>query len=201
MADSDSIKLCECGCGKPPPLAKATQTKYGHVRGQPCRFIRGHAGFARFAHGHAKPRSPTYKSWLSMMERCNNSRAPNYARYGRAGISVSERWSSFDNFLEDMGVRPPGTSLDRHPNQSGNYEPGNCRWATAKQQQRNTSLNLIVEHNGRSLCLAEWAEIFGIQKGALYMRYRSGKRPPELFSPSLRGSSKSRREPPPELDR
>ena len=88
-------------------------------------------------HGHCKngTHSRTYKSWNGMKQRCYNINNPNWPEYGRRGIEVCERWKdSFLNFLEDMGERPEGTTLDRYPNVNGNYEPGNTRWATPKQQ-------------------------------------------------------------------
>lgn len=82
----------------------------------------------------------TYSSWCNMLRRCNNSNFKQYADYGGRGIRACTRWQGkhgFENFLADMGPRPDGTSLDRYPNNDGNYEPGNCRWATRKEQQNN----------------------------------------------------------------
>lgn len=81
-------------------------------------------------------KSPTYRSWENMRYRCKHPYVNSYARYGGRGIQVCERWNTFANFLEDMGVRPEGTSIDRI-NPNGNYEPNNCRWANAKTQARN----------------------------------------------------------------
>lgn len=87
-------------------------------------------------HGHRVKRTPTYYSWASMKKRCTNPNEENYYLYGGRGITFCKQWDLFTNFLNDMGERPYGKTLDRiDPN--GNYEPSNCRWATNLQQGRN----------------------------------------------------------------
>lgn len=88
-------------------------------------------------HGHrAGKRTPTYNSWRCMKTRCLNPKHDQYPNYGGRGIKIHEPWLKFENFLEDMGERPYGKTLDRIDN-NGNYEPSNCKWSTNKQQARN----------------------------------------------------------------
>jgi len=107
-----------------------------------------------------------------MKIRCTNPKYRSYKDYGGRGISICERWAdSFDNFLADMGPKPSRKhSLDRFPEVNGNYEPGNCRWATNTEQQRNKRDNTILEYGGVRACVAEWAEIRGIRQDTLLKR-------------------------------
>lgn len=100
----------------------------------------------RTRHGHAskKATSPTFRSWQGMLARCTNPNEPAYPRYGGRGIKVCERWRSFESFLEDMGERPPGTSIDRL-DVNGDYVPDNCRWSTNVQQSRNQRRTVLCE--------------------------------------------------------
>lgn len=115
-----------------------------------------------------------YRIWKLMRGRCANPKTPHWHRYGGRGITVCDRWrDSFANFLADMGRAPtPRHTIDRFPDPDGNYEPDNCRWATRRQQARNTSTNRMVAWRGESLCLAEWAERLEVTPRALALRLR-----------------------------
>lgn len=151
---SDDLKHCnKCGQEKPrSAFQKYRSRKDGlHYWCRDC------------ANKLQRPRSPTRLSWVAMKERCYRTTHENYPQYGGRGISVCERWrKSFKNFLADMGERPAGMTLDRYPNTEGNYEPGNCRWATMKQQQRNRKDRVQYEAFGKRQTLPEWAEEYGL---------------------------------------
>lgn len=120
---------------------------------------------------HGRKGTAEYRVWSKMLARCTNQNENNYARYGALGVSVCERWRKFENFLADMGERPSDRhQLDRYPNKTGNYEPGNCRWVTSKENNRNKNNNVVITFNGESLCMAEWAERIGIANELLWKR-------------------------------
>jgi hypothetical protein len=125
-----------------------------------------------FRHGHAPFRgaSKTYVVWNGILTRCTNPHSVAFRLYGARGITVCERWLDFANFLADMGERPAGKTIDRYPDQRGNYEPGNCRWATWMEQQRNRTNNRRIEARGLNLTLAEWAERTGCNESVLRQR-------------------------------
>lgn len=126
--------ICVCDCGNGKIVEKAHLTS-GNTKSCGCLVNRHRTGYSASRNGR---RSPTHQSWTSMIQRCYNSKHVGYKNYGGRGITVCERWRhNFPNFLADMGERPPGKSLDRYPDPNGNYEPGNCRWATQKEQMNN----------------------------------------------------------------
>lgn len=122
-----------------------------------------------YKHGHAGiDRAPTYTSWVKMRERCVYTGEKRYKCY--QGITYTDRWDSFENFLEDMGERPLGTSLDRI-NCNGNYCKENCRWANATEQASNTTRNAYYLVNGVQMCQEETVRNLGITiKKIRYMR-------------------------------
>jgi len=100
----------------------------------------------------ARTNLPEYNVWESMLTRCRNPRHHTYPAYGGKGITVCERWFSFDNFYEDMGPRPPGYLIERK-DRKGNYEPGNCHWASRWEQNDNRSSTFMVEFRGEKMSL------------------------------------------------
>ena len=117
-----------------------------------------------------------YQVWSAMKYRCISKKSPGWKRYGGRGIKVCQRWlDDFNNFLEDMGPRPSDDhSLDRYPDNDGDYEPGNCRWATLEEQANNRSDNVHVDYNGESLTLTQVARLLGVQPQFFYRRYKKG---------------------------
>ena len=106
-------------------------------------------------------RTPTYKSWSEMRQRCVNGKKDNYKYYGGRGITVCKRWSKFENFLADLGPRPSSMTLDRR-DQNGNYTPENCRWATRLEQANNARSNRLLMAGGTTMTMSEAGRRFGI---------------------------------------
>lgn len=127
-------------------------------------------------HGHAtrgKGISPTYRTWQAMITRCTNVSVKSYQDYGARGISVYAGWLVFENFLADMGEKPPGMSIDRVDNSLG-YSPGNCKWATKIEQARNTRANKFVTYKERRMTQAEFALLTGHNQSTVSYRIRAG---------------------------
>lgn len=108
------------------------------------------------------------------MERCYRKKHSAYQKYGGAGITVCEKWHNFTGFYEDVGDRPEGMTLDRFPNKIGNYEPGNVRWATPKQQGNNRIDNRMMTLSGRKQTAMEWSRERGIKYSTLIRRVNHG---------------------------
>lgn len=159
--------LCRCDCGVEKIIDKHALTNGNtlscgcYQKDNPSRITHGQSG---------KGRTKTYSSWAAMMDRCHwGGHALMFLRYGAIGIRVAPEWHDFSKFLEDMGERLPGTSIDRIDNNKG-YEPGNCRWATRQEQALNTSRTVLARHNGIETTVHELCERLGISKKALRAR-------------------------------
>ena len=137
--------LCLCKCGKQAVVRTDLLTS-AHTQSCGCLGAeRRNAAAVKALTKHGQSHTRTHNAWVSMRQRCENPNNDRYADYGGRGIYVCPRWQSFENFLADMGQCPPRMSLDRHPDNNGNYDPINCRWATNKQQCNNTRRNIVIE--------------------------------------------------------
>jgi len=125
---------------------------------------------------HGVKRGLEYFVWHSMLIRCYSKNHSSYKHYGAKGISVCDRWKySFANFIEDVGRRPSMShTLDRYPNNQGNYEPGNVRWATYQQQAENRKNSILYEYLGDKRSATWWAKRFRVNADKLRVTLRSG---------------------------
>lgn len=160
--------ICHCGCGYNTPIAEETRLSVGRIKGKPRAFIPHHH---KRKHGQCLKScaSPAYKTWTHMIQRCTNPDNQAYKDYGGRGISICDRWMIFETFYEDMGERPESTSLDRI-NVNGNYEPGNCRWATQEVQHNNKRSNVYLEYEGERLSIAQLSRKTGMSKNIIKYR-------------------------------
>lgn len=172
--------LCECGV----EIERNLQhVKFGIT--QSCGCLNSELSAARKL-THGKTGTKVYRTWAGMKRRCYNQNEVAYVDYGARGIRVCDRWlNSFENFLEDMGEPPsPQHSIDRFPNQNGNYEPGNCRWASRKEQNLNYARNVLVEYRGQTKPLKEWTDQLGLRYDMVRQRIVKLKWTPErAFAP------------------
>ncbi len=124
--------------------------------------------------GASRKHPGAFSSWMHMLDRCYNKGHVQYHRYGGRGILVCDRWrESFDAFLEDMGDRPAGTTLDRIDSDRG-YDSGNCRWATIVEQNRNKTNRTKLTFRGQTMSVTEWAERLGIPRSVVFGRLKAG---------------------------
>jgi hypothetical protein len=132
-----------------------------------------------------------FQTWTGIKSRTSNPNDPRWKYYGAQGVTMAPQWrDSYETFLADVGRRPEGRySIDRYPNPNGNYEPGNVRWATSTEQQRNLRTNHLLTVGNETMCLSAWEERLGLPKRLLSKRIRNGCPPERLFEPSLRKNS------------
>lgn len=167
----NALWRCRCVCGNY-KTTSSQSLKYDKIKSCGCK---------RKKHGHApsknKRGSLTYSSWQNMVSRCTCPSYPSYKQYQDRGISICKRWRRFQNFLTDMGERPSKEhTLDRWPDNNGNYEPGNCRWATKREQANNRVTNLMFEYRGQMFTLADLSRHTGVSKEMLRSRLCRSKK-------------------------
>lgn len=169
----ESLWECVCDCGNP-KITVGSWLSSGETGSCGC-WERESRHFHTLTHGMSRKKNVVYAAWCRLRGRCLNKNSKDYPDYGGRGITVCERWNDFTLFLADVGERPsPKHSIDRIDT-NGNYEPGNCRWATPKIQSNNRRNIQRFDFRGESKTLTEWAESSGIQMRTLFARiYYSG---------------------------
>lgn len=166
-----AVYRCECGTEV---VAFKNNVSRGHTKS--CGCLRRKLVRERSLKHGAKAngvRTRAYVAWVNMRGRCENVSRPDFMNYGGRGITVCRRWRKFVNFLADMGEPPKETSLDRVDNSKG-YSPSNCRWAARKEQAQNKRSVVLYEHDGRKMCVADWARESGIGPTTLLLRLKRG---------------------------
>lgn len=128
---------------------------------------------AKYNRKHGMYKSPIYKVWATMRNRCSRPNIPEYRNYGARGIKVCRRWQKFENFYADMGPRPPGATIERIDN-DGPYSPKNCRWATRREQAQNKRNNRWLTLGKRTQTMKEWADEIGVNPAAILYRINAG---------------------------
>ncbi len=174
--------MCKCDCGNI-IIARGNHLRSGNVKS--CGCLRGIENKNRAKHNMS--RSTIYNTYHGMIKRCYLKSNNSYARYGGRGIRVCDEWmdkqNGFDNFYKwalESGYKQ-GLSIDRI-DVNGNYEPSNCKWATAKEQANNRSNTPHIEHEGETHTPSEWSEILGISREIILDRYKRGLVPKEILN-------------------
>lgn len=123
---------------------------------------------------HGLSGTPEHNAWIDMRQRCYNPKRHNYKHYGGRGITVCELWHTFENFIQDVGNRPTAKHSLERINNSGNYEPGNVKWATVEEQRNNMRSNRWIEIDGRRQTIGAWAKERGIDERLIRIRIKRG---------------------------
>lgn len=157
---------CICECGNTVSV-RGDMLRNGNTKS--CKCLNNEIAANKLT-THGMSRTSTYRSFYNMLHRCYRESHKNYDSYGGRGITVCDRWvNSFENFLEDMGEKPNGMTLDRIDNDKS-YSPDNCRWANSKDQSRNTSRNVNLSLNGKTQCRVDWEIDLGISSNTIKSR-------------------------------
>jgi hypothetical protein len=163
--------LCECSCGGT-TIAFTGNLRRGHTQSCGCLQME-RTGNANRRHGESKQRIS--RIWSSMKARCTNPTVKCYPRYGGRGIKVCEEWDSYENFRDWalLNGYKDGLTVDRI-NNDGDYEPGNCRWTTKKEQSNNMRSNVRISFGGEEMTVAQWSRKMGFKDKTLHWRLKSG---------------------------
>lgn len=164
--------ICQCDCGHQTTV-NAGKLMSGHTRS--CGHLRYDLP-QHFKMEHGLTETSEFKSWSSMLTRCNNPKYHLKQDYSERGITVCDRWLSFKNFIDDMGMKPfQKASIERIDNDKG-YYPENCKWASRIEQNRNKRSNIVIEHDGQKMVMAQWTEKYGINYHAFRYQFVTRKK-------------------------
>ncbi len=190
-----TLWLCRCKCGKKKDVSRGNLMQ-GTVSCGCWR--RERIRRANYFHGQSVRGnvSPEYRCWRGMIQRCFNKNSTGFANWGGRGITVCKKWrDSFSAFYADVGPRPgPGYSIDRIDN-GKSYTKSNTRWATKKQQARNTKTNRVIKFQGEKLCITAWAEKYNIRADTLFHRLNQGWPVKRALQAPVRKHTQKRRKP------
>ena len=151
--------LCHCDCGRYKVIV-GTSLQSGNTKS--CGCLHDEQIRELFT-THGERHSREYSAWCSMKGRCKNPNNKDYKHYGARGIKICNEWfNDFSVFLRNMGRCPEGLTLERIDN-NGNYEPGNCKWATPREQALNRRDNILLTYSGKTQSAIEWAEDLGVK--------------------------------------
>lgn len=157
--------LCRCDCGTEKVIS-GQLLRRGQISCGCFRLERA----VESSTTHGLGNHELYGTWLQMINRCEDKSQHEYANYGGRGIAVCERWHDLRNFVADMHPRPLGLTLDRWPDNNGDYRPGNVRWATAEEQGANMRTNHLMFYLGRTQTVTQWARELGLNSGLIFSR-------------------------------
>lgn len=189
FATHGAVWLCRCNCGA---FSTPLGTKLLNDKTVSCAcYRRNRLGDENRTHGETKTR--LYRLYTDMHTRCYNPHSKAWGDYGGRGIKVCERWHKFENFRDDVGQPPsPEHQIDRYPDNNGNYEPDNFRWATRTEQARNKRNNRLATYNNETKCVAEWSEISGLGKSVITDALNRGETLEYLFNNPTRDEKRAR---------
>lgn len=170
---------CICDCGNP-KVVNGHELACGDTKS--CGCLRGKSGIT---HGEAH-KTKENRTWQGIRTRCNNKNHHKYPIYGGRGITICERWNKYENFLADMGRAPsPEHSIERD-DVDGNYEPSNCRWATAMEQANNKQNSIFATAYGKTQTISMWARELKVSEFTLYRRIKAGWSPEKTITTPIR---------------
>ena len=177
-----AIWTCKCDCGNVVNV-NSRNLITGSTKSCGCLYVENSiiqgTILAKNNTTHGASNTAEYRAWEGIKRRCSNLNNPDYHNYGGRGIKVCDRWldqvNGFINFLADMGLKPsPDHSIDRYPDNDGNYEPSNCRWATPMEQANNTRSNVFYEYKGKQYTGQQISKEFNINIGTFRNRLYNG---------------------------